>query len=232
MATYAEWNEALKDYFIANVPKGSEIYLSVDTDELEATASLFLKAKIAPGKARNDFTRAIRQQCVDPVRKRVRLTSLRIQDESGVPQVVAFLAAMVLAANRMREEQSDEETSIGEGNYFVRLRDILGLQGYGRPQGMQTGKQGEESLWMLWNNWLVKKGYVPTAHAGQAGWKYINYPLSQTILRDAEKDYLDEEFRYAHSKGKINRSMDSDQICAFLWRFEFSTRRRLQQELI
>ena len=229
MATYVEWNEALKDYFTAGVSKGSEIYLSVDIDELEATASGFLKARIARGKAENDFTKAIRQQCVDLVRGRVRLASLRIEDESGVPQVVAFLAAMVLAANRMRE-QFDDEASIGEGNYFTRFRDLLGLQGDGRPEGMPTGMRGEESLWILWNDWLVKKGYLPTAHAGAAAHRYINYPLSQTILRDAEKDYLDKEFRYANAKRQITRSMDSDQLCAYLWRFDFSTRPRLRRE--
>lgn len=228
-ATYEEWNKALVDYFTAGVSKGSEIYLSVDIDELEAIASGFLKTKLGRRKPENDFADAIKQRCVDSVRGRVKLAPLRTKDESGIPQGVAFLATMVLSANRMREDV-DEETLIGETNYFIRLREILGLEGSGRPEGMPTGMQGEERLWMLWNDWLVEKGWQPTAHGGEGARRYINYPLSQTILRDAEKDYLEKVFRDANTKQQITRFMDSDQICAYLWRFDFPTRLRLRRE--
>lgn len=229
MATYEEWNKALVAYFTAGISKGSEIYLSVDTAELEAIASGFLKTELGRGKPENDFVEAIKQRCVDSVRGRVKLAPLRAKDESGVPQGVAFLATMVLSANRMRED-FDEETLIGESNYFIRLREILGLQGSGRLQGMPRGMQGEEGLWMLWNDWLVEKGWQPTAHGGEGARRYINYPLSQTILRDAEKDYLEKVFRDANAKRQITRFVDSDQICAYLWGFDFPTRLRLRQE--
>ena len=229
MATYEEWNKALVAYFTAGVSKGSEIYLSVDTAELEAIASGFLETKLAGGKPENDFAKAIKRRCVDSVRGRVELAPLRAKDESGVPQGVAFLAAMVLSAHRMREDVADE-IAIDEINYFIRLREILGVKGSGRPKGMLRGMQDEEALWRIWNDWLVERGWQPTAHRGEGARKYINYPLSQTILRDAERDYLKKVFRDANDKRQITRFMDSDQIGAYLWRFDFPTRLRLRQE--
>jgi hypothetical protein len=228
MATYNEWNEALVKYFTAGVSKGSEVYLSVDTDELRAIASSFL-TKPAPGKPEDDFVEAIRERCVDSVGRRVRIGSLRVKDAFGVPEAVAFLAVMVLSANRMREQLGDK-VPIGEGNYFIRLRQILGLRGSGRPTGMPRGMQGEEGLWMLWNDWLVERGWQPTAQGGEAARKYTNYPLSQTILRDSERDYLEKIFRDAYAKRQISRFMDSEQTGVYLRRFEFPTRPRLCQE--
>ena len=229
MTAYEEWNKAVVSYITAGVSIGSEIYLSIDTGDLESIASGFLQTKISGDKAEHEFLQAVRQECVDPSRRRVRIAQLRTRDGFGYPRGVAFLTAMVLAAHRMRETE-DEHLTVDETNYFVRLRDLLGLEGSGRPEGMPTGVQGEENLWLRWNDWLVENGWQPTAQRGEAARAYVNYPLSQTILRDSEKDYLEKVFRDAIDRRLVTRFMDVDQISAYLSRFDFPTRPRLGRE--
>ena len=55
---------------------------------------------------------------------------------------------------------------ISEFNYFKRLREIFGLSGSVRPQGMKPGSDAEEPLWKTWNNCLWEQGYIPTAKLG------------------------------------------------------------------
>jgi len=93
----------------------------------------------------------------------------------------------------------DEDTS--ETNYFKRLRGILKLDGYddprlrgnlARPKGMKAG--AEEPLWKTWNHWLIDQGFIPTAKAGNGNKKFINYPISQCLLRQADRDRLEKHF--------------------------------------
>jgi len=93
---------------------------------------------------------------------------------------------MVLAANKMADEEE-----ISEENYFKRLRAILGLatSENGRPLGMKFGRTDEEPLWQNWNLWLLVNGFMPSAHRGRGGrTTYINYPISQSLLRRSDKN--------------------------------------------
>ena len=86
----------------------------------------------------------------------------------------------------------DEEDEISSTNYFRRLNEVLGFpESGGRPKGMSGGKESEEPLWQHWNKFLSAKGYMPTAKPGPEGARrYISYPISQTLLREADKDNL------------------------------------------
>ncbi|MHC5828033.1 MAG: hypothetical protein ACYT04_72120, partial [Nostoc sp.] len=118
---------------------------------------------------------------------RVNLAKLQGRNLDGLPQGVAFLGAMVLAANEMVDEEE-----ISEENYFKRLKAVLGLptSENGRPPGMKFGKQGEEPLWEDWNLWLMINGFMPSAHRGCGGRIYINYSISQSLVRRTDKNRL------------------------------------------
>ncbi|KZL51179.1 hypothetical protein A2T98_03645 [Nodularia spumigena CENA596] len=188
MATYTDWNQALISYFISGVPRGTKIYLSVDEDVIEHIGYHFINSCI-DGNWVDDFNSAVKKRVV--VNEQVDLKPLRGLNTQGFPQGVAFLCASVLAASHMGEEEK-----ISEKDYFQRLREILTLRGFRRPAGMTTGSEAEEPLWQEWNFWLMEQGFLPSAQQGKGGpTKYINYPISQCLLRRTDKDKLRQLFQ-------------------------------------
>ncbi len=183
MANYTEWNQALISYFLKGVPRGSKIYLSVDDDVLDRMGQGFFLTLSGSDNWSDDFQEAIRKDVI--IDKQVNLNRIQGRDENDNPNCVAFLGACVLAAYRMANEEK-----ISQLNYFKRLREILHLSGSLRPQGMKSGKEAEEHLWKTWNYWLWEQGFQPSAYPGRGPQKYINYPISQCLLRQADKDKL------------------------------------------
>jgi len=181
--TYDEWNSALIDYLTRGAPRGVGIFLDVNDDILEDIGEhSFTTSSAGATRWTDDFKRAVRAQCV--ARSEVKLQSLFGHTPEALPRGVAFLGAMVLAAYYMGED--DAVTSI---NYFKRLREVLGLAyGEGRPNGMEQGS--EALLWSVWGLWLQRQGFLPTAQAGKGAKIYINYPISQSLLRRTDKDRL------------------------------------------
>ncbi len=183
MPSYTKWNHALVSYFTYGVPPSTKVYLSVDDDVLERIGYNFS----TPPTGNNwgdDFRAAVKTEVI--IEERVCLDRLQGRDFGGFPKGVAFLAATVLAAYQMAETDT-----ISELNYFKRLREILSLPGSGRPLGMKTGSAAEEPLWKEWNLWLMQQGFLPSAQRGRGGsTTYINYPISQSLLRGADKDRL------------------------------------------
>lgn len=209
MAGYEQWNAAIADYFVSGLPTGATVYLSVDEDALVDIGRRFLRAGSGNKDWVEDFLLAVRAKCV--VGGEVRLGRVRDAGADGLPMCVAFLSAMVLAAHRM----ADEEV-FTESNYFTPLRRVLGLTDgeSGRPRGLQSG--AEESLWLAWNRWIVRKGFLPSAERGQGSAKYIHYPLSQALLRDGDKRRLARAFREAAKSHRISREWDRDKLSAWL----------------
>ncbi|MGB3188128.1 MAG: hypothetical protein WBB43_01710 [Limnoraphis sp.] len=187
MASYTEWNEAIIAYFLQGVPRGSKIYLNVDDDLLEYIGQNFsVKSHISWNK---DFQNAVRLRVVDE--NRVDLSGLRGRNNQSHPICVAFLSACVLAAYRMGEQEISEQ-EISDRNYFTQLRKILGLPTnvHGRPHGMEQGYAAEEPLWKELNRWLLQQGFQTSACSGEGAKRFINYPISQCLLRQADKDKL------------------------------------------
>ncbi len=186
MANYKEWNEAIIAYFLQGVPRGSKIYLNVDDDLLEYIGQNFsVESDISWNE---DFQNAVRLRVV--VENRVDLSGLQDRNNQSHPICVAFLSACVLAAYRMGEQE------ISDRNYFTQLRQILGLPTnvHGRPHGMEQGYAVEEPLWQEWSRWLHEEGYLASAQAGEGPKTYINYPISQSILRYTDKNKLKQLF--------------------------------------
>ncbi|WNC29809.1 MULTISPECIES: hypothetical protein [unclassified Thermosynechococcus] len=190
MVTYSDWNTALINYFTQNVPYGTKIYLSLDSDSLEKIGSSFSQ-KCEHESWAISFCNVVRSRVVKG--EKIDLSTVSYSDKSGYPLGVAFLGIMVLAANEMAD---DEDNKLDEKNYFSRFRKILCLpeDRQSRPKGLQI-RPNEDApeiyLWKEWNSWLFQKGFIPTAEEGSSKQrKYINYPISQSLLRNADKDRL------------------------------------------
>ncbi|HEX9595654.1 MAG TPA: hypothetical protein VF982_02150, partial [Anaerolineales bacterium] len=102
-------------YVVGRKPTGSHIYLSIDEDVLAEIGD-----QLGVSEARQDFLAAVRHHCLRS--GRVIVSCLHPQNNSDFPSYGGFLAATVLAAHEMSE---DEETS--PANYFTRLNQILGF---------------------------------------------------------------------------------------------------------
>src|SRR5260370_2702228 len=103
---------------------------------------------------------------------------------------------MVLAASYMVEEGGTSQS-----NYFIRLREVLALptnSSHPRPLDMEPGD--EVPLWDEWALWLQENGFLPSAYPGPEGsaMRYINYPISQSLLRRSDRERLRRLFVEKH----------------------------------
>lgn len=203
MASYDEWNQALLSYFTKGIQRGSSVFLSVDDDVLDQIGRAF---QVSGEEAIRDFCQAAQMRVV--VGERLHLGEIRGRYANGDPKGLAFLAAMVLAASRMAD--SEEASQL---NYFRRLREVLNLPTEdGRPRGMETGAEADEPLWREWALWLQENGFLPSARRGEGAKTYINYPISQSLLRGADKDRLRRLFQEKHWPQDMDVEMLSSRI--------------------
>jgi hypothetical protein len=182
MADYESWNAAIASYFVSGVPRGSRVYLSIDDEALNYIGQAFSLTSDA-NSWNQDFCQAVRRQVVSGAS--LDLDDLSRSDSNGLPNGVALLGAMVLAAYRMAEEEA-----VDQNNYFRRFREVLGLRTSekGRPLGLEGGI--EEELWLQWKRWLNNQGFLSSACRGEGSTTYIQYPISQSLLRVADKERL------------------------------------------
>ncbi|WP_254566464.1 hypothetical protein [Oscillatoria sp. HE19RPO] len=182
MANYQQWNQAIASYFTSGIPWGTRVYLSVDDDILARIGGEF-GLELNADNWSDDFLLAVRKKVF--FEERINLQGMGGCDAKDYPPGVGFLATTVLAAYQMAD---DEE--INDTNYFQRLKQIFRITTEsGRPPGLKNGT--EEPLWQEWNRWLMHQGFLPSAKPGTARRdKYINYPISQSLLRCADQDRL------------------------------------------
>lgn len=194
MATYDAWNRAIIEHVTIGIPDGSMVYLSIDEEVIAQIGRESPFATSVSGDPFDDFSRAVRHRVVLEG-KRVAIDSLARSTSDGRPGGVAFLALMVVAASHMADDEMEDTGKIDEKDYFRRLRLLLGLPPIvGRPEGMKAGS--EEPLWRAWNAWLQSAAFVPTARRGEdQNKRFIAYPISQTLLRRADKERLRRIFR-------------------------------------
>lgn len=223
MATYNEWNKAIAEYFVSGLPSGATVYLSVDEAALMDIGARFEQSGISYVDWVEDFMVAVRSKCV--IGAEVKLPSGLGYQSDQVPNCVAFLAAMVLAAHYMIGEEIENETVL-QTNYFKRLRQVLGLsdEDAGRPEGLLPAGI-EEYLWKIWNRWLIDNGWLHSAEQGQSNYnKFINYPLSQALLRETDQEILERLLRQQVNSGQLSRVLDRDIIGFWVRRQQFGSR--------
>ncbi|MEJ6791074.1 hypothetical protein BrevBR_16140 [Brevundimonas sp. BR2-1] len=108
-------------------------------------------------------------------------------DRPGAPPFTALLAALSLAAERMR---ADEEYSAQ--NYYERLFEVLGVTSESRKTSLRANAKSTRPLWLALNFWLQEHDFDfgrPTAKRIN-DWAYASYALSQALVRDADRKRL------------------------------------------
>jgi hypothetical protein len=204
MPSYQDWNSALVTYFTHGVARGSAIYLGITEDILEEVGR---RLGLLPNTARDNFIFVVRKEIVRG--SGVKLERLRGKDRNRIPNGIAFLSLCVLAAYDMGKNEE-----IGTSDYFSGLRALLnvGFEEEGRPKGMNFGAKSEEPLWLEWNRWLEERGFLTTA--AKSGNFYINYPISQALIRGSDHRNLLKVFDYY--RNSLSSDMDSSELGYFL----------------
>ena len=222
MANYDEWNKAIAEYFVSGMPSGATVYMVVDEKSLMDISAGFEQSETDRVDWIEEFKKAVQSECV--IGNTVCLRTISGYQSDGIPRCIAFLAAMILAAHHMIAEETDNEI-IAQINYFTRLRQVFDLpdEDGGRPDGLSVGV--EEPLWKNWNVWLIQNSWLPSAERGQSTpYKYINYPLSQALLREADKGALEHLFRHKENSGQLSRAWDRDTLGTWVRRQQFNSR--------
>ncbi|MDM8528134.1 hypothetical protein QUF58_07960, partial [Anaerolineales bacterium HSG24] len=181
---YHKWNQAILNYLLDNLPSGSPVFLTID-DETLVNIATFMNNPPPIEERVTDFIDAVRNHCVRGRHLLLGLIEPKPNNFDNTPPYLAFLGIMVLAAYRMSEDENATQT-----DYFTRLNELLGLSDDGRPDGLR----GEVKFWEHWVSWLTHQEYVSSAKGGRGPYKYIGYPISQTLLRNSDKDFLWKHF--------------------------------------
>lgn len=200
---YEAWNQAFSRVHFGPHNEGQPVYLDMDDDIVQQVAA---EAGVDPANAAGDLVAAVREtlymDAADGAvferqvmklrqwRRAMRVARSRGQ-EPEPPPVIALLAVLTLAAEGM---QYDDE--FASGAYYPRLFELLGVAKHQRPRVEDAYRKHGEELWHGLNQWLASadgRFGLPTAYS--LGKRYIGLPLSQALVRDADRREFPKMFR-------------------------------------
>ncbi len=189
---YEAWNNALAKRYFSPSEAGKPVYLSVDDDALEE----LLPAVGGEGPAPESLAAAVRPTLRDGdaifVNHLVWRTAWRRGGATGPPPYLALLALCVLAASRMAR---DPVKGIERTAYYPQLNPLLDRP---RSSGMPPGFEQVDDLWNDLRTWLDDdlSGERGTSTATTHHFfRHIGWPISQCLLREADRRRLTEFFR-------------------------------------
>ncbi len=256
-SAYDIWNESLIEEFFSGSRAGRPVYLDLEADVVERlTAAIGAPA----GAAAPDATRAFSRSVVrtfefrldgppmlrEHVRKAVTWAASAPRGDGGEghpgirpPPFIAALGLFSLAAESMRSGEGMRAT-----NYYGRLCERLEVGSDAVARKVQNDfRRHANRLWAHLNAWLRRahgaRG-IPTAEAFDHR-VYVSIPISQALVRAADRDRLSEFFSaYQLNPGQQFSRLDMREILAAwlpgshlsaslksLWRSSQEARRRI-----
>ncbi len=186
---YTKWNDAIFDFFFNPAKAGQSVRLTMDDTALASIASWL---DLSEGDFVRSTSNLIRPSATDVFR-----TFGELNDPNrGVPFTVGLLAAQVLVASRMH---TDDDAS--KANFWLRFNQTLLRSDSKQPP---PAHQMLGTFWRELEQRLnVKAGgrfgvlRIPEDpnEAPLQGRVHINYPLSQCLIRQADREDLEMFFR-------------------------------------
>ncbi|WP_374457304.1 hypothetical protein [Nocardioides sp.] len=191
---YERWNRALSDRFLQG--RGNEpLYLYVDDAVLQEVAG---EAGADSGEAVDDFVAAVKSTLDDdqpfaPWERRSRVLS-----SSETPTHLAVLCFLVLVAVER------EETHF---SYYPGLNRALGRPADGgAPPGFH---KHVDLLFTRFNEWLERSGHGSPTAAPTPSFPHVSWPLSQAVVRPADRALLVRLFAALGLEPRQGRSAES-----------------------
>ena len=103
---------------------------------------------------------------------------------TGAPPFTGLLAALALAAEKMRAD-----SQFSANNYYERLFEVLGVKKTAEQNLLKNHARSTRPLWRELNQWLTEHDFElgrPTARQVNS-WKYASYALSQALVREGDR---------------------------------------------
>lgn len=209
MASYSAWNRAVVDVVFTEGQVGRPVYLDMDDDvlldiakhvggELEDPAA-GLAAAVRSTLSLGAWERVFDWHLGSLAAWRRRLRARRPGEELAAPQVIALLALLTLAAERMGEDASHAPNA-----YYPRLFDLLGISDERSQDRFASAyRRSAESMWGALNEWLeALDGARGTPTAFALSFRYVGLALSQALVRATDRARFPSMFRaYALAPG-------------------------------
>lgn len=191
-ARYARWNLAVAQVVFSEAQAGLPVYLDLEDDVIARMADLV-------GEVAGDHADNLASAVAATIDRQGGASRLFINHRALVqqwerseqvdhPPHLAFLAVLSLAAERMAEGDG-----MASNNYYGRLAPLLGLKTR-RDDLALAYREVAEQWWAALNKWLEnhdgRRG-LPTAYSlGQQQQRYVGLPISQALVRAADRDGL------------------------------------------
>ncbi|WP_045520646.1 hypothetical protein [Neobacillus niacini] len=183
---YNLWNNTLCNYFFNEKYKNRTMYLYVNDDLIE---SLGKELQLSKEESIDDFCKSVISYARNDTSRLFEIAYIYgnrwfKQGAVGLPPFIGVLAVTVLAATKMN---TDLEEGIHGNNYYRRLRNLIQLDGQGKPRDFEKCNE----LWEILLQWQQKNnGKYGYLNIFKFGTEYIGYPRSQCLISDNERELL------------------------------------------
>ena len=192
---YLAWNTAICERYYPEGAEARPAYLALDDDEICAIGG---DLGLDPAHALEEFVAAIRVERppLGALWSRFLRARRKWRDASaeGDPPYVAVLGLCVLAASRMAR---DEHAGVAANAYYPHLNKLLGNS---VDAGMPPGFETLHVLWEDLDEWLESDCHGQRGRSTirtHSHFRHIGWPLSQCLLRAADRHRLPDFFQSA-----------------------------------
>lgn len=233
---YLRLDTALRDAYFTVDRAGEPVYLDMDDDVLSRAAStagseleefeddvvavvrdnLALDVRGVPMLERFDKAlRVWRGEFVDSTRKNEPLPP---------PPIVAVLAVLTLAAEKMGDSQ---DSRVHDGAYYTRLCRILSIDASDHERFKTSFRKSTEGYWSALESWLeALDGELGLPSAHSLTYRYVGLPISQALVREAERKDLRRMFEDSGLRGGTSISATEMELALDSWISEQSSHAR------
>jgi hypothetical protein len=202
---YVPVNEAINSVFFDGRFAGQPVYLSMDNCIRDEIAALLA---VDPETVAEAICESVRRTFPNKGNLYewylVTAERWRSGGMNGPPPFTALLFTQAYAA-----EQMEEEGNFASHNYYYRLSKVTGRD----REELQAPMRAAEVMWMYLNDWLKANNYAlgrPTAYSNRKTSRYVDWPMSQAIVRASDRDRfhdLFERFGFSGSETVTRQEM-------------------------
>jgi hypothetical protein len=224
---FLQWNEQVNQYFLHESDSGKPIYLDPEAELFEHLEGRF---ELEPGSGEErlvdvvgavmrapqshqelftEITREVQRWKRDA---RVKSTKSNYTDRAFPPPVTAALVVFVLAAQKMQESDKNGKY-VASTNYYEHLLDVLKIDHEYKDKLRQDFRVTEE-YWEAFNWWLEDMdGQYGLPTAQTTSQRYVGLPISQAIIRQADRDAFKRMFtNYALLPGAMLSPVEMESL--------------------
>lgn len=202
---YASVNDAINSVFFDGRFAAQPVYLSMDNGIRDEIATLLAVDPETVAEAICGSVRSTLTPMGDLYGWHSSAAKLwRSRGMQGPPPFTALLFTQAYAA-----EQMEAEGSFASHNYYYRLSKVTGHD----RELLKAPMRAAEAMWVGLNDWLKANNYAlgrPTAYSNGKTFRYVEWPMSQAIVRASDRDRfhdLFERFGFSGSETVTRQEM-------------------------